>query len=258
MQHSTLCAAEGQQLVKMTTTTLQSIRSEDGLKLFWQKIVVQANELHISEPTLPRKRKAPRRFEVGVGDGAAPSSPEDHYRSIYFETIDSVITCIQSRFKQEGYQMYCRLEQLLVKDWQPQEEIDEVLKFYGSDFNKETFMTQLSLFHANYPTTVRTYIHDIISLVRGMSVGERALMSQVVKLVCLLLVMPATNAISERSFSAMRRIKSYLRSTMSQERLNATMVLHIHKELTDNLELKGIAKDFISKSDYRKSKFSTL
>jgi len=83
-------------------------------------------------------------------------------------------------------------------------------------------------------------------------------MGEVVKLVRLLLVMPATNAISERSFSAMRRIKTYLRSTMSQGRLNATMVLHIHKDLTDQLDLQSVAKCFISKSDYRKSKLSDL
>ena len=70
----------------------------------------------------------------------------------------------------------------------------------------------------------------------------------VMKLVRLVLHMPATNAISERSFSAMRRIKTYLRSTMRQERLNAVMVLHVHKTRTDNLDLKCICKDFISKS----------
>ena len=56
------------------------------------------------------------------------------------------------------------------------------------------------------------------------STAEKDLMSQVVTLVLLLLVMPATNAISERSFSAMKCIKTYFRSTMLQERLNATMV----------------------------------
>ena len=49
------------------------------------------------------------------------------------------------------------------------------------------------------------------------------MLSEVVKLVRLLLVMPAMNAVSERSFSAMRRIKTYLRSTMLQECLNAAM-----------------------------------
>ena len=36
------------------------------------------------------------------------------------------------------------------------------------------------------------------------------------------LVMPASNAMSECSFSTLRRVKSYLRSTMRQDRLNST------------------------------------
>ena len=91
-----------------------------------------------------------------------------------------------------------------------------------------------------------------------MTVGEKVLMGQVLKLIRLVLVMPATNAISERSFSAICRIKTYLRSTMSQSRLNAMMVLHIYKDITDSLNLKSIGNDFISKSDYRKTKFSVL
>ena len=96
----------------MTTKTLQSMRSE-MFKLFWQKIVMQANALDIEEPTLPRVRKAPRRYEVGSSSGVSPLSPEDHYRTIYYETLDTVIGCIGDRFKQEGYQMYSKLEQML-------------------------------------------------------------------------------------------------------------------------------------------------
>jgi len=86
-------------------------------------------------------------------------------------------------------------------------------------------------------------IHDVIALV------------QEVTLVKLVLVMPAINAISERSFSAMRRTKTYLRSTMLQECLNATIVLHVHKESTDALNLQRLSNEFVSKSNYRKSKF---
>ena len=80
-------------------------------ELFWQKIIMQANELDIAKPTLPRKRKAPRRYEVGDGTGITPSSPEYHYKAIYYETLDTVIGCISDKFKQEGYQMYSKLEQ---------------------------------------------------------------------------------------------------------------------------------------------------
>ncbi len=229
MQHTKLCAAEGQHMVRMTISTLQSIRSEEMFKLFWQKTVKRADELDIGQPALPRKRKAPRRLEVGTTAGSSPTSPEDHYRAIYFEAVDTVSTCIGNRFKQEGYGMYCKLEQLLLKGGQPDCEVDEVLKFYGSDFDKDTLLAQLHLFHVNFPVKQTASVHDVVTVVKGMSVGEKALMAEVIKLVRLLLVMPATNAISKRSFSAMRRIKTYLRSTMLRQRLNGVMILHIHK-----------------------------
>ncbi len=68
--------------------------------------------------------------------------------------------------------------------------------------------------------------------------SQVAIIDQVSKLMQIILVMPATNASSERSFSALRRVKSYLRSTMLQERLNYLMLLHVHKDRTDKLCLK--------------------
>ena len=50
-----------------------------------------------------------------------------------------------------------------------------------------------------------------------MSPFEKALISEAV---VLLKILPVTNAVSERSFSALRRLQTYMRSTMSQDRLN--------------------------------------
>ena len=66
----------------------------------------------------------------------------------------------------------------------------------------------------------------------------------------LLLVMPATNASLERSFSALRRVKNYLRATMSQERLNYLMILHVHKDT------KVLVNEFISNSEHCSSIFA--
>ena len=70
---------------------------------------------------------------------------------------------------------------------------------------------------------------DIKKYISSMSSAERNLISEVDKLLKLVLVMPSTNAISERSFSALRRVKNYLRSTMTQERLNHLLLLHAHR-----------------------------
>ena len=40
---------------------------------------------------------------------------------------------------------------------------------------------------------------------------------------------------AERSFSALRRLKSYLRSTMGQERLNNIAILNVHNDITINM-----------------------
>ena len=64
----------------------------------------------------------------------------------------------------------------------------------------------------------------------------RVLISEVIVLAKLILVSPATNAESEMMFSALRRLKTYLRSTMSDERLNYLMVLHVQKGKTDSID----------------------
>ena len=42
---------------------------------------------------------------------------------------------------------------------------------------------------------------------------------------------------------------------MLQEQLNAVMLLHVHKDLTDGLDLKSISNEFVCKTYHRKSKF---
>ena len=67
----------------------------------------------------------------------------------------------------------------------------------------------------------------------------------------LLLVMPATNTTSERYFSALRRVKTYLRSSMRQMRLNNLMVLHVHKDLTDSLDFCNVGNEFVGGKEVR-------
>ena len=80
-------------------------------------------------------------------------------------------------------------------------------------------------------------LNDIIDLLKRQNAPMQAFFSEIVKLTKLLLVMPATNAVSERSLSAIRVIKNYLRTNSSQDRLNHTMLLYDHKDLTDKLDI---------------------
>ena len=74
----------------------------------------------------------------------------------------------------------------------------------------------------------------------------------------ILLEMPATYAASEHSFSGLRRIKTFLRTTMIRKRLNDLMVLNIHKEKTDLLYLAVVAKEFVSSRENRVRLFGNV
>ena len=56
---------------------------------------------------------------------------------------------------------------------------------------------------------------------------------------------PVTSATSERTFSALKWVFTYVRSTMTEKRLNNCLLLHIHKDLTDSLDLTSVAMEFI-------------
>jgi hypothetical protein len=62
----------------------------------------------------------------------------------------------------------------------------------------------------------------------------------------ILLTIHVTIASAENSFSKLKLIKSYLRSTMSQERLNGLAILSIEKKMLENLEYKNLISNFAS------------
>ena len=74
---------------------------------------------------------------------------------------------------------------------------------------------------------------------------------EVVHLIQIYLLAPISAASAERSFSVQRQIKSYLRNTMSEKRYSNLLVLNIHKEKTDNIDLIKLAREFALKNDRR-------
>ena len=99
-------------------------------------------------------------------------------------------------------------------------------------------------------TSVRT-VPDILNHVPL----AKNMLSEVGNLVHLYFTIPITTCTAERSFSSLRCIKTYLRSTMIEERLNNVLLLHAHKEDTATLDLKEIASMFISVNDRRRAFF---
>lgn len=250
-------ASEGQTVAEKTKITLLGIRNEPSFDSFWEKVNRMSESVDVEEPSLARRRRVPRRLEDGSALPEFPASPKDHYRRIYYEALDLLVQGIQNRFDQPGYKVYCCLEELLMKAVKKEDysgELQRVVDTYGDDIHSSNLKAQLDILSHDFPDGVSNFF-DIKAHLQQLTSAQKTLLSEVILLAKLILVMPATNATSERSFSTLRRMKTYLRSTMKQERLNNIMTLHIHKDLTDKLQPAEIANNFTSKSDRREQVF---
>ena len=148
------------------------------------------------------------------------------------------VSALKVRFQERDYSVYANME-LLTKacsniDYSP--ELQEVTDLSHKDFNKSELESHLQLLSCMEIDIQGDYItfSDIHRHFQSLPKSQSMLLSQVARLVKFVLLVPATNAVSERSASVMRRIKMYLRTTMTQLRLNNVMMLHIHKDLTDS------------------------
>lgn len=80
---------------------------------------------------------------------------------------------------------------------------------------------------------------DVVSYLKEDSC-LRDILHEFTKFVRIIITLPDSSSTNERSFSALKRLKTYLRSTMLQNRLNDLAILHIHQEYLENMNLKEV------------------
>ena len=67
------------------------------------------------------------------------------------------------------------------------------------------------------------------------------------------LTLMVTNCSGERSFSALKRIKNALRSSMTQMRLNNLTLLHVEREIVRKIDFSDLIKEFATKKSRKQS-----
>ena len=120
-------------------------------------------------------------------------------------------------------------------------------------FDSLLLPTQLKAFSWNFRIELEEVEWDKITFLSRCIPGQLEVMSRVSKLVRLLLAVPATKAMSKKSFSGMQHIGMYLRSMISQQHLNHLKLLHIHKKP----HFVCVAREFVAGNDHRRHVFGT-
>ena len=88
----------------------------------------------------------------------------------------------------------------------------------------------------NKPKTV----HDIVNALNALA----AAFDQLLKLLLVVITLPISSAASERFFSTLKRVKTYVRLTMNNDRLSNLMVISVESEFVKKLDADLLVDKF--------------
>lgn len=236
------------QSVSKVTLHLQSMRSDE----MFQQVLAKSKsfvEKHDLQPiALPRKRCPPARL-TGPAKCHQPSTVDEHFRLLYFSILDNTIQQLGNRFNNgsPGLTRYLSLETILLTG----ESSESVIDLYP-ELNNESLKIQLAMFCNQHKYSSLAGARLIMS---QMSADVRRLFSQVERLIRLMLLCPVTSCEAERSFSALRRLKTWLRTTMTQHRLNHIALCHVHQSKLDEVDITEVSREFARRSQIRMGVF---
>ena len=243
----------------MLLDTLRTLR-EDGFGDLWTdcRSKIQKLTTCIDPPREPRRSRPPKRLEHC--DNAAPPAvltAEDSLRRGFFEAMDLVSSEVRRRFKQPGLERLEKLENLLLGNQKDVScaEVAEILKAAGDcgedgsagDFVPDVLASQLNMLRQcrSIPQPARS-INDLVGVIMEQGALCREMMSEVLRLAARIMVVPMSGASSERSFSALCRIKTPSRTTMTQARLSNLVLLDIHSDVARSLKPQAILRQFVN------------
>ena len=205
---------EAMVLANATLSELKTIRSnvDEYFHDIYTKAFALAQELcfSITLPRIARKQKNRDNYSV--------NTPEEYFKiTIFIPYLDLFINEIESRFIEhqkilKGFQNL--FPKTLEMSTLEKDEFISLIDFYNDDLvdnNKDILISELKLWQ-----------RKILALDKQPKNAMDALIicndmyPNIYKLLQILATLPVSTASSERSFSSLKRIKTYLRNTMSE------------------------------------------
>jgi hypothetical protein len=201
-----------------------------------------------------RTKYSRRTADDQSAQGVTLSNSEEFRISTFLVIIDSLLLDLDKRIK-----AYSKVDELFSflrhTDVEAEVSLNGVVDFYSKDlegvsavenewFQWRSLLKNLKVTDCSPPEMLKLMLQNDFST---SFPNTYILLRQY-------LTLPVTNCTGERSFSHLKRIKSALRSTQTQERLNNLSLLNIESDLLQELDFSTII-DAFSSAKCRKRSF---
>ena len=181
--------------------------------------------------SIPKPRLAGRQTHRNNVPGETAN--QYYKRAVWYPFLDTMISELSSRFNDHAKTAF-KISLILPKTCTTVkfEDVRESFDLYSA-----FLVDSLDVCESEFGRWQRKWI-AINSSERPSSIRESLdeyapeLYPNISILLKIFLTIPVTTATCERSFSALRLLKTYLRSTMGEERLNGLALLAVHKDIT--------------------------
>ncbi|XP_058734484.1 uncharacterized protein LOC131606207 [Vicia villosa] len=226
-------------LVCSTKTLIQELREDGWNKLFTcVKSFCEKHDIEIPD----------------LDDVHSTTRFEHYFRvEIFFTTIDKQLQELNSRFSEQAIGLLTLSCALSPKDNYKAFNFDTICtlveKYYPMDFNEqERINLQFQLRHfiidARQASSLKNLstIQNLCSYL--VATGKNGIYYLIDRLFRLVMTLPISTATTERFFSAMKIIKTRLRSKMEAGFLGDSMTVNIEREIAANIDSETIIDDF--------------
>jgi len=229
-------------MAQQTINTFKDSRTQDKFNSLWIETQDIVEKYDLEEAKLPRERKIP--MKIGGGRSQQNSiNVKDYYLiNIFYVVLDIIIADIEERFKENNLTLLNAMNDVLTSDLPDVASYNLLSNTY--DINNSELQSEVNILNRMFKqsqndvkeTALNCRISYILS--NNIQIGF-PLYVQILKL---FLTLPTNTATCERSFSTLKRIKTYLRSTTGQDRLNNLAILYIHRNQEVNKD--EVIKEF--------------
>jgi len=253
LQSKSMTLGKALDIIKSVTKTLEDKRNEQSFQCLWDALTEFSENFEISLDTPSNSKKKRKVFEnsllkdsivtstVGTDHFEEQSkTPEAHWRShSYYEILDSIIQGLNSRFSSESLSIANALDSFLKLNTN---DSGPFINHYQKLLKIDSDLLKAEMMVAKNCISKEEWDFDEL-----INIANESVLPNLRKMLKVALILPVTTATCERSFSAMRRIKTWLRSRMEQNRFDNLAILNIEKDLLKNLNKEKILDEFAKK-----------